>query len=908
MTERGTSFISSGLPQKIETDFVCFDGGRDDFDNYNVEEHLGFLELYNSATGDAEKVVEKTSQDVERNPELSKESEPVPEPVEANSEESDRVFSEKAKDLQEQFTAQKHHPHTNSQADHAQGEQPSFEAFEEMLQDKLKVPESENNKTSNSSQVSNEEDKTDAYKLLKKEMTLDLKTKFGSTADTPVSDDETTRLVTSLEEDFDEDLDAEYYAVGKEDEENQEDFDKLPLLTFTDGEGIKTPAKSGVEKYSTDKEQNSNEEDKVELTVHPGIKNDNKNILTTWGDTIFSIVTGEEEKDDDPLVPGRKQGKPQSATDYSDLDNVDDGVLIVDIPKTDNDKGPEVNRELHIKGKGWEVQESKKGLVQDETELEDEKQEGMTGKDVLKSAFDNKENDLKGAVIHISKGIPHEEKPGEQILEGGSESESAQKAAGNEMNDRKIQQESLDVAATVNKQLSEKIRLSEGGAKEDSSDKEVFHHKAMQGTQEVGQTYQSDSTGEPAFLSEAVEDDYPPEELLEDENAISAKPAVWGTTNPDPEIEESKQATRKILDSEEKCETAAKGVNTGGREPYTVVEKERPPPDEKAHRPSEGSDFSDSIKTQTPELGEVFQNKDSDYLKNDNPEEHLKTSWLAEKPEGELSKEDHENAEKHVGTESQGSAAVDLEDDLFRWTPRTTVEPEISDKREDLPIISSFFKEQQSLWQFQKYFNVHDLEALLQKILSKLKSAQQENLPNNVEKVLDKVFHASESQILSIAEKMLDTRVTEYRYLGMKENNIFEEAAVLDDIKDLICFVRYKHSTAEETAILVMAPPLEEGFGGAMEEMQPPHEDNVSQENTTELKVQVPEEPTCLDQPVMRDTHALEVSPNPNTEKDLDPGDSLSEVVARDMFNSKEKRIPELTERKAGIKTDRDQK
>ena len=33
-----------------ETDFVCFDGGRDDFDNYNVEELLGFLELYDSAT------------------------------------------------------------------------------------------------------------------------------------------------------------------------------------------------------------------------------------------------------------------------------------------------------------------------------------------------------------------------------------------------------------------------------------------------------------------------------------------------------------------------------------------------------------------------------------------------------------------------------------------------------------------------------------------------------------------------------------------------------------------------------------------------------------------------------------------------------------------------------------------
>ncbi|KAK2082591.1 hypothetical protein P7K49_040764 [Saguinus oedipus] len=448
-----------------EMDFVCSHGGRDYFHTYNVEELLGFLEVKNSSPGDAEKVVEKTSQDVKRNPELSKESEPVPEAVEAKSEESDRVFSEKAKDLQEQLTAQKHHPHTNSQADHAQGEQPSFEAFEEMLQDKLKMPENENNKTSNSSQVSNEQHKSDAYNLLKKEITLDLKTKFGSTADALISDDETTRLVTSLEDDFDEDLDAEYYAVGKEDEQKQEDFDKLPLVTFTDGE-----------------------------------------------------------------------------------------------------------------------------------------------------------------------------------------------------------------------------------------------------------------------------------------------------------------------------------------------------------------EFSDSIKTQTSQLGEVFQNKYSDYLKDDNREEHLKTSWLAEKPEGELSKEDHENAEKHVGTESQGSAAADLEDDLFRWTPWSTVEPEYSDKREDLPIISSFFKEQQSLRRFQKYFNVHVVEALLQKMLSKLKSAQQESLPDNVKKGLDKVYYGFESQVVSMAEKVLDPPVAVYRHLEMKENNIFEKGAVLDDILDLTYFVRYKYFTAEETAtVQVMAPALEEGLGGAME-------------------------------------------------------------------------------------------
>uniref|UniRef100_A0A2K6FCT3 Transport and Golgi organization protein 1 homolog n=1 Tax=Propithecus coquereli TaxID=379532 RepID=A0A2K6FCT3_PROCO len=372
-----------------ETDFVCFDGGRDDFDNYNVEELLGFLELYDSAAAESEKAIEETEH-MEKPPEVSNESEA--EPVEANPEESESVFSENTEDLKEPFMDQKNHPQANSQAGNAQGEQPSFEPFDEMLQDKLKVPESENNKTSNSSQVSNEQKKVDAYKLLKKEMTLDLKTKFGSTADALVSDDETTSLVTSLEDDFDEELDAEYYAVEKKEEENPEDFDELPLLTFMSREDTETPARSGVEKCSSDKGQNSNEKDKVKGIVSPGIKNDDTNILTTRGDTIFSIVTGGEEKtgvmdlessdseeekeDDDASVPGSTQEKPRSTTDHTDPEDEEDGLLIVEVPKTNNDKDTEVDTGLHIKGKGRKVQEPERGPVQDGTELEDEKQEG----------------------------------------------------------------------------------------------------------------------------------------------------------------------------------------------------------------------------------------------------------------------------------------------------------------------------------------------------------------------------------------------------------------------------------------------------------------------------------------------------------------------------------------------------
>ncbi|KAK2497677.1 hypothetical protein MC885_016757 [Smutsia gigantea] len=1011
-----------------ETDFICFDGGRDDFDNYNVEELLGFLELDNSASGDFETALEKTSQPAEKLPEVSEHSDLEPKPTEANSEESEDVFSENTQELRESFGAQKNFPHGNSQTDHAPGDRSSFEPFEEKLQDKLKVPEGENNKTSNSSQVSDEEERIGAYTLLKKDMTLDLKTKFGSTADALVSDDETTRLVTSLEDDFDEELD-EYYVVGKEEEENKENFDEVPLLTFTDAEDMKTPVKFGVEEYLTAKEQNSNEEGKLKTAQPPGIKSNDKNILTTSEDIIFSVVTegkeqigmdleslnsGEEKKGDGALVPNSKWREPQSPTDHGAPKKAEEGRLTVEVPKTDDDKDPQMDTEPHVIGKGNKAEESERGLVQDGTELEDEKREGRAvhssaqssnlnslpaaekHKETLKSAFGNKEKDLKGATVRISKGVLHEVKPEEQILEGGLERESLRKAAGNHVSKGKLRQEATDtalllgdgqhnaskdsvekvdvlvsgskthtlsvehpsetyeekqllktqnqpslfspgeidlpreleeegptlgrnlswqqerdVAAAVNKQMNEKVRVSEEEVKKDSSEEEFVRHQPVPGIQEVETADQSDSTevsGFPAEKPEAEDDGYTSEELLEDENAVSAKQSkekspeiknrwldvnlqgpertIVGATNTDSETKENKE-TSNILEIEKKSETVGKGVNTVGKELSggMVVEKEESPlVDQKAQRLSEVSDFPDKKKNQAPKIGEVFEKKDSDYLKENNPEEHLKTSGLTEEPGvEELSEEDRGDLGKFMDTESQRSASEEHEGDLFHWTPHTAIELEHS----DLPIIGGFFKEMQSLQRFQKYFDVRKLEAMFQEMALKLKLAQRESLPYNVEKVLDKVFRASESQILSIAEKMLYTRVAENRDLGMKENNVFEEAAVLDDIQDLIYFVRYRHSTAEETVPLGTAQPPEEGWGGPVEEIQPPLEDNFPQDNTEDIKVQIPEEPSHLDQPVTSDTSVSEVSQKPDTEKDTDPGIIITESTPLDPVDAK---------------------
>ncbi|KAK2086604.1 hypothetical protein P7K49_036029 [Saguinus oedipus] len=1057
-----------------ETDFVCY-GESNYFDTYNVEELLGFLEVNISSPGDAEKVVEKTSQDVKRNPELSKESEPVPEPVEAKSEESDRVFSEKAKDLQEQLTAQKHHPHTNSQADHAQGEQPSFEAFEEMLQDKLKVPENENNKTSNSSQVSNEHHKTDSYKLWKNEITLDLKTKFGSTADALISDDETTRLVTSLEDDFDEDLDAEYYAVGKEVEEKQEDFDKLPLVTFTDEEefsdSIKTQTSQLGEvfqnKYS-DYVKHDNPEEHLKtswLAEKPEgelSKEDHENAEKHVGtesqgsaaanleDDLFhwtprSTVEPEysDKREDLPIICSffkeqqslwrfqkyfnvhvvedllqKMLSKLKSAQQESlpyNVEKVLDKVFydfesqVLSIAEKVLDPLVAVYRHLEMKEnnifeedavladildltyfvryKYFTAEETatlrvmapalEEGLGGAMEEMQPPHEDNVSQENVAELSVQVPEEPtcLNQPVMRDTcpsevSLMPHTEKdldPGPTTtedhptdgVEANKQLEMVAKQPASvtplektillihsfmfyltkletdfvcygesnyfdtynveellgflEVNisspgdaEKVVEKTSQDVKRNPELSKESEPVPEPVEAKSEESDR-VFSEKAKDLQEQLTAQKHHPHTNSQADHAQGEQPSFEAfEEMLQDKLKVPENENNKTSNSSQVSNEHHKTDSYKLWKNEITLDLKTKFGSTADAlisddettrlvtsleddfdedldaEYYAVGKEVEEKQEDFDKLPlvtfTDEEEFSDSIKTQTSQLGEVFQNKYSDYVKHDNPEEHLKTSWLAEKPEGELSKEDHENAEKHVGTESQGSAAANLEDDLFHWTPRSTVEPEYSDKREDLPIICSFFKEQQSLWRFQKYFNVHVVEDLLQKMLSKLKSAQQESLPYNVEKVLDKVFYDFESQVLSIAEKVLDPLVAVYRHLEMKENNIFEEDAVLADILDLTYFVRYKYFTAEETATLrVMAPALEEGLGGAMEEMQPLHEDDVSQENIAELSVQVPEEPTCLNQPVMRDTCPSEVSLMPHTEKDLDPGPTITE-------------------------------
>ncbi|XP_053918908.1 transport and Golgi organization protein 1 homolog isoform X2 [Cuculus canorus] len=248
-----------------ETDFVCFDGGRDDFDNYNVDELLKSMQMMATNEGETvssdlgTKPAEETEQadtvksldaletdSFELDTEIDKE-------VFAMTEEVDSSLTERTENTGGDSSVTSHE-------ENSQGDKIAHEHLKGMLHGKLKGLESENTKNASipqgeTSQLDTDSKEVNAYTVLNREHSVNLKTKFGSTADAVVSDDEVTRLVTSLEDDFNEDL-----SIDTPDAEGEPDFaeqsEEISLLSFTPEEETASPADLGDDENDDIESQN----------------------------------------------------------------------------------------------------------------------------------------------------------------------------------------------------------------------------------------------------------------------------------------------------------------------------------------------------------------------------------------------------------------------------------------------------------------------------------------------------------------------------------------------------------------------------------------------------------------------------------------------------------------------------
>ncbi|XP_073527998.1 transport and Golgi organization protein 1 homolog isoform X2 [Phyllobates terribilis] len=172
------------------------------------------------------------------------------------------------------------------------------------------VPDSEKAKNDSISQgEANESEEKDtnfkSYTLIDEELVQKLKTKIGSTGDAIVSNDEETRSITMDEKYLYEEDNPKYKVYEEEYEEViSEEFKEPPLLSFEESD-VKPFDQATFENDSASstplEAKTTPPEDEVKVSVDVGhatpLKQEN-NIVTTWGDTFFAIVSGGEHTRD----------------------------------------------------------------------------------------------------------------------------------------------------------------------------------------------------------------------------------------------------------------------------------------------------------------------------------------------------------------------------------------------------------------------------------------------------------------------------------------------------------------------------------------------------------------------------------------------------------------------------------
>lgn len=203
----------------------------------------------------------------------------------------------------------------NSQKENSQGDQIAHEHLKGMLHEKLKGLENENTKTTSipqgeTSQLDKENEEINAYTLLNRELSVNLKTKFGSTADAVVSDDEVTRLVTSPEDDFNED-----FSIDTRDAEDEPDFadqsEEIPLLSFMADENDDMESQSREDAKGATELNNQREKEEELNSDALMLKDDAFSKSKNLGDSIGvdrSESKHTKEKEDEVMLISKREG------------------------------------------------------------------------------------------------------------------------------------------------------------------------------------------------------------------------------------------------------------------------------------------------------------------------------------------------------------------------------------------------------------------------------------------------------------------------------------------------------------------------------------------------------------------------------------------------------------------------
>ncbi|KAM3930013.1 transport and Golgi organization protein 1 homolog isoform 2-T2 [Leptodactylus fuscus] len=301
------------------------------------------------SVSESEKTPEKPlSSDSETSPRLPSASDsdlPTSESQESNEQATESPKEDKTELNRQEDNdpiANVHSPVVNSHSKNSQEDSAAHNALN--TKSKSQVPDSEQAKNDSLSQgeVTEPTEKNEnfkSYTLLDKELTESLKTEIGSTDDAIVSDDEKTRSVTAEDKYLDEDEDEDEFIEAMLEEELSEESVEPPLLSFEESEA-KSLDQATFENDSTSstppeaKAAPPEEEVKVPVDVgHATPLKQEKNILTTWGDTFFAIVSGGEHTRDVTDPDENDSEEDEDEEPVEELEEEEDNLYLLGMEK-----------------------------------------------------------------------------------------------------------------------------------------------------------------------------------------------------------------------------------------------------------------------------------------------------------------------------------------------------------------------------------------------------------------------------------------------------------------------------------------------------------------------------------------------------------------------------------------------
>ncbi|XP_028461841.1 transport and Golgi organization protein 1 homolog isoform X4 [Perca flavescens] len=695
-----------------ETDFVCFDTGFDKFDNYDVDllldSSLEENDGENKGTSDQIQVAEGVQKETQPSADEAADSEKQTE-HRSTSEELDKVPDDESASLPELDVATESPSTKEVETDTA--------ATPDATERAAKDAEVEKNAVEGNNDFVPENEPVSISEGVQIPV---LKTTLGTTFDAVTSDEEITKNVTPYEEE-----EREYVETHPAEDVNVKAAE-TPLLSFSDSL----------------KKQDS------PPTTHDDKAAEEKNMLTSFGDAVFSVVSGgertaqdlsSEEDDDDDEDEVEEEAASKNPPSFEEGKKAVEEPLSVELPKEPENIEP--------------------ALFDDDDDDDDNNDDDDDD--------DDDDDESEGEVIGPENAWEKTLKPTDEPIYHQTEASAIS-----------VDQVSQDETSAIPEAQNSVIKTTD----------EPFEEEEEEGSKDL-EVNNDNNSSDTMEHSEDLD-----KELKENITRTDQELADPETeTHPDSSTEEMQSNNLDVKDHEKTVDDSLPNrindhlkndLESNNSQPELSVEEQEIIEE---HLTEDWKDEEEKEMEERKEQGKEELLEDENALEDENGLED----------ENALSLSQSDNTDSDEPSPETALPAV------------STPEPEYSDSVMRLTLLRDHFTEE-NMERIQKLLglrNLFQVEAMFSDLDTELQSTRLSNTgtTQDVESALEGILEASENTILDQIEKMLDSRDTKQSYdQQMDTSSLDEEAEILDGFQELAFSLRQKYSTASDSTPLAV--------------------------------------------------------------------------------------------------------